>query len=143
MASTTQTGTATTTHTEPSGWSGWITFAGLMMIISGTMNATYGFIALVNDQWVVWGTENILLIDVTGWGWVHLILGVIVALAGIGVMTGNLAARIVGVTVAAGSMLVNFVALPVYPFWSLVLITVDVVIIWALIVHGRERKEAF
>lgn len=143
MATTTQSGTATSTSTAPSGWSGWITFAGLMMIISGTMNGLYGFIALVNDQWVVWGTETMLLVDVTGWGWIHLVLGVVVALAGIGVMTGNLAARIVGVVVAAGSMLVNFAALPVYPFWSLILITIDALVIWALIVHGRERKEAF
>lgn len=143
MASTTQSGTAPAGQDAPAGWSGWVTFAGLMMIISGTMNALYGFIALVNDRWVVWGNEGVLVLDITEWGWVHLILGVIVAASGIGVMTGNLVALIVGVVVAAASMLANFAAVPLYPVWSLILISIDVLVIWALVVHGRDRRAAF
>ena len=141
MVSTTERN-ETAQATTPSGWTGWIVFAGLMMVIAGTMNAIYGFIALIEDEWVVWGNEAVMVVDVTQWGWIHLILGVVVILAGLGALSGNTAARIVAVIVAGISLLVNFVALPIYPIWSLLVITVDVLVIWALIVHGRELKNA-
>ena len=125
-------------RTEPTGWVGWIMFAGIMMIIAGSLNAVYGLVALFNDNWVVWGNTGAVVLDITQWGWVHLILGVVVLLAGAGVMSGNILARTVGVFVAGISLIVNFLALPVYPVWSLVIITLDVLVIWALIAHGRE-----
>ena len=125
-------------RTEPTGWVGWIMFAGIMMIIAGSLNAVYGLVALFNDDWVVWGNTGAVVLDITQWGWVHLILGVVVLLAGAGVMSGNILARTVGVLVAGISLIVNFLALPVYPVWSLVIITLDVLVIWALIAHGRE-----
>lgn len=129
-----------TTHTEPTGWVGWITFAGLMMIINGVLNATYGVIALFNDSWVIWSNDAAMVVDITGWGWVHLILGIVVLIAGAGLMSGNLAARVVAVIAASVSLLVNFVALPIYPLWSIIVIALDVLVIWAVIVHGREAK---
>ena len=125
-------------RTEPTGWVGWIMFAGIMMIIAGSLNAVYGLVALFNDDWVVWGNTGAVVLDITQWGWVHLILGVVVLLAGAGVMSGNILARTVGVLVAGISLIVNFLALPVYPVWSLVISTLDVLVIWALIAHGRE-----
>ena len=81
-----------------------------------------------------------MIVDVTGWGWIHLITGIVVLLAGAGVMTGNMVARVVAVVVASVSLLVNFVATPIYPIWSLIVIAVDVLVIWAVVVHGREAK---
>ncbi|MGH9235680.1 MAG: DUF7144 family membrane protein, partial [Acidimicrobiales bacterium] len=75
------------------------------------------------------------------WGWVHIILGTIVLLAGIGVFSGRFLARMIGVIVAGVSMLVNFAFIPVYPFWALTVITIDVLVIWALMAHGREMRE--
>ncbi len=116
-------------------------FAGVMLVIGGALGAIYGLIAIVNDDWVVWGNRGAMYLDLTGWGWVHLIAGIIVLLAGFGVMTGNVLARTVGVIVAGLSMIVNFVALPIYPVWSIILITVDALVIYALVAHGRELRE--
>ena len=127
-------------RTEPTGWVGWIFFAGIMLIIGGTLNAIYGLVAVLNDDWAVWGNRGAVFLDLTQWGWVHLILGIVVLLAGIGVMSGNILARSIGVIVAGISMIANFLALPVYPVWSIILLTIDVLVIYALIAHGRELK---
>ena len=74
-------------------------------------------VALLNDQWVAWGARGVVYLDMTSWGWVHLILGGVVALPGVGVTTGNILARTIGVIVAALSLIVNFLVLPAYPIW--------------------------
>jgi hypothetical protein len=130
------------TAEEPSGWVGWIYFAGTMLVIGGSLNLMYGLIAVLNDEWVVWGARGAVYFDITTWGWLQLLVGTIVLLAGFGVMSGNVLARSVGVFVAGVSMVANFLSLPVYPIWALLLITVDVLVIFALIAHGRELKES-
>ena len=67
--------TAATYETERSGWTGWIAFAGVIMIISGGLNALYGLIGVVNDEWVVWTNRSSLYLDISQWGWVHLVVG--------------------------------------------------------------------
>lgn len=125
---------------ERTGWTGWIAFAGIMLMIGGALNMFWGFIALVNDEWVVWGARGAMYLDITTWGWVQILVGALVLLAGLGVMSGNLLARIVAVIVATLSLLVNFLILPLYPIWAITLITIDALVIWALIVHGKEMK---
>jgi hypothetical protein len=120
------------------GWIGWSMFAATMMIIGGGLNALYGLVAVVNDDWVVWTNRNAAYLDLTTWGWVHIVVGVLVVLAGFGVLSGNVLARTVGVILAGLSIVANFLFLPVYPLWSLVVITIDVLVIWALTAHGRE-----
>jgi uncharacterized membrane protein len=122
------------------GWTGWIRFAGVMMIIGGALNLFYGIIAAVNDEWVVFTNRANVYLDVSEWGWVHIVLGVVVLLSGIGVFSGNFLARTVGVIVASISLLVNFFFIPVYPLWALIVITIDVLVIWALTAHGREMR---
>jgi hypothetical protein len=129
-------------ETGRTGWTGWIAFAGVMMIIAGGLNALYGLIAAVNDEWVVWTNRASLYLDLSQWGWVHLIVGLVMLLAGIGVFSGNFLARTIGVIVAAVSLIANFLFLPAYPLWSLIVITIDVLVIWALTVHGREMRQA-
>ena len=73
------------------------------------------------------------------WGWVHLALGVVVVLAGFYVIAGALWARTIGIVLAGLSMVVNFLFIPVYPLWALTIIAVDMWVIWALVVHGREK----
>jgi hypothetical protein len=130
------------TYQERSGWTGWIAFAAVMMIIGGCLNAFYGLVAVVNDNWVGWNTatKSAVVVDLTAWGWVHIILGVVLLLAGIGVMSGNMLARIIGVIVAGVSLIANFFFIPVYPWWSLTVIVIDALVIWALTAHGREMK---
>ena len=125
---------------ERSGWTGWIAFAGVMMIIAGSLNVFYGIVAAVNDDWVVWTNRASVYLDIGDWGWVHIILGAIVLLAGFGVFSGNVLARTVGVIVASVSLLVNFLFIPAYPVWAITVIVVDVLVIWALTAHGREMR---
>lgn len=129
-------------YEEASGWVGWIAFASVMMIIGGSLNLMYGFIALVNDTWVGWNevTSRAVLIDLTSWGWAHIILGACLLLAGIGVLSGNILARTIGVIVAGLSMIANFFFIPVYPIWALTVIVIDVLVIWALTAHGRDMR---
>jgi uncharacterized membrane protein len=130
-------------HEEPvetTGWIGWGIFAATMMIIGGSLNAFYGLVAVVNDDWVVWTNRNAAYLDLTSWGWVHIIAGALVVLAGFGVLNGNVLARTVGVVLAGLSLIANFLFIPVYPLWSLTVIAIDVLVIWALTAHGRELR---
>ena len=123
------------------GWTGWISFAGVMMIIAGGLNALYGLVAVINDEWVVWTNRSSLYLDISQWGWVHLIVGIAVLLSGIGVFSGNVLARTVGVIAVAVSLIVNFAFIPAYPLWALVVVTIDVLVIWALTAHGSEMRQ--
>ena len=134
------TDTRMTQTEERTGWTGWIYFAGTMLLIGGTLSIIYGFVALFNDNWVVFGNTNAVFLDLTGWGWLHVIIGALVVLAGFGLFTGNILARTLGVVVAAVSMIANFLWLPVYPFWAIIIIVIDALVIWALIVHGGELR---
>jgi len=125
------------------GWTGWIVFAATMMMIGGSLNMLYGLIALINDTWVGWNatTSNAVVLDITQWGWVHLILGLALLLSGFGVLSGNILARTIGVLVAAGSLVGNFFFIPVHAIWALTVILIDMLVIWALTAHGREMRE--
>ncbi|MCZ7528563.1 MAG: hypothetical protein M5U14_20620 [Acidimicrobiia bacterium] len=153
MADSTTTGSQTTRAPQRSGppepypespwtgWMGWNVFAAVMLMIGGTLQALWGFIAVVNDEWVVWGNRANLYIDLSTWGWVHLGIGAVVFLAGLGVLTGNVLARAVGVALAAASLVANFLSLPAYPVWAITVMTVDVIVIWALTAHGHEMRD--
>jgi hypothetical protein len=82
-------------------------------------------------------------VDYNTWGWTHIIIGLVAVLAGVGLLAGNMAARIVGVGIAFLSALVNLAFISAYPVWSVILITLDVIVIYAIIVHGRELKSDY
>jgi len=126
-----------------SGWAvGWTSFAGVMMIIVGVMDIIQGIVALANDTFFVVGEEWVLQFDATTWGWIHLLLGIVLLLSGFGLFTGNVLARTVGVIVAALAIVANFAWLPYYPVWSIILIGISIAIIWALTAHGRDITQA-
>ena len=112
--------------------------AGILMVMSGFFHAIQGLVALVNDEFFVVGEEYIFKFDLTGWGWIHLIAGTIVALAGIALFQGAVWARTIAVILACVSILASFMWLPFYPLWSMVVIAFDVFVIWALTTHGRD-----
>ena len=128
--------------TGRTGWTGWIVFAGVMMIISGSLNALYGLVAVVNDEWVVWTNRASLYLDISQWGWVHLVIGLVVLLSGIGVFSGNVLARTVGVIAVTISLIANFFFIPAYPLWAIAVVVIDVLVIWALTAHGGEMRHA-
>ena len=124
---------------EPSGWAvGWTMFAAFMLILIGTFQVIAGLVGIVEDEVYVAGPEYIFQFDVTTWGWIHLIWGVIVLLAGFGLFSGAVWARTVGVIVATISAIVSFAWLPWYPIWGIAIIAVDIAVIWALTAHGRD-----
>lgn len=127
--------------TERTAWVGWIMFAGVMMILLGVFEAMEGLVALFNDEYyLVAGRDLVVSVDYTTWGWVHLLLGITVAAAGLGVMVGQMWARVLGIVLAASSAVVNAAFLSAYPVWSTIVITIDILVIYALTVHGRETK---
>ena len=117
---------------------GFTYFAAIMMMLSGGFEILQGLSAIIKKNLYVVNKDYIYKINVNGWGWIHLILGVIVLLAGIALLGGSLWARIVGIVLAALIALANFLWLPYYPVWAIVLIALNVVVIWALAAHGRE-----
>ena len=122
-------------------WVGWIAFAGVLMIILGALHAFQGLVAIFKDEYFLVSSSGLAVkLDFTAWGWIALIVGVVVIVAGLCVMAGQLWARIVGVVVASLSLIGNFAFLAAYPLWSLIMIALDIVIIMALTVHGSEIK---
>lgn len=113
-------------------------FAAVMMIMVGAFQALQGLVALFNDTLFVAGEQWLFKFDITTWGWIHLVVGAGVAVAGFFVLQGAVWARTVGVAVAVLSAVLNFIWLPYYPFWSLLIIALDVFVIWALVAHGRD-----
>lgn len=116
-----------------SGWAiGGTVFAGVMLLLIGLFHAVAGLVALVDDEFYVVTANYTFEFDVTAWGWIHLIGGIVVALAGIGVFSGSTWSRLTGIAVAVVSIIVNFFFLPYYPWWSLLMIALGVWVIWAL-----------
>jgi len=113
-------------------------FAGTLMVLIGILHAIQGVVALVNDTFFVVGAKWTFSFDVTTWGWIHLLVGIVVAFAGFFVFRGAVWARTVGVLLAVVSAVANFTWLPYYPVWALVVIALDVLVIWALTIHGRD-----
>ena len=125
------------------GWVGWIAFAAAMMIMIGFLHAIQGLVAIFNDEYYLVGKNGLTLeIDYTAWGWTHLVLGLLVAAAGFALFTGKMWARVVGIGLAMLSLLANFAFIAAYPFWSTIVIAIDVFVILALTVHGREMESA-
>jgi len=113
-------------------------FAGVMMIMLGVFQAIQGVVALFNDTFYVAGQKWVFQFDITTWGWIHLIVGALVAVAGFFLFQGAVWARAVGIGIAAISAVLNFMWLPYYPLWAILIIALDVFVIWALAVHGRD-----
>src|SRR4249920_3808320 len=126
---------------EVTGWAGWVGFAGIMLIMLGIFQAIEGFVAIFdNGYYLVRPNGLVVNVDYTAWGWLHLIIGLIAVAVGLGLMAGNMVARIVGVIVAVISATLNLLFIGAYPVWSTIIIAVDVIVIYAIVVHGRELK---
>ena len=125
---------------------GWVVglslFAGIMMIITGLVNAMEGVVALARNEVYVLTPRYLFAFDLTTWGWIQIVLGIIVLAAGIGVVTGQLWGRVVAITIAALTMLANFAFIPYYPIWSMLIIALNVFVIWALCLYNRATADA-
>lgn len=112
--------------------------AGILMVMVGLFHVIQGMVALANDEFFVFGEEYIFKFDMTTWGWIHVIAGALVALAGVALFQAAVWARTIAVILACVSMIASFLWLPYYPLWSMVVIVFDAFVIWALTAHGRD-----
>jgi hypothetical protein len=129
-------------NTNPWG-PGFVAFAGTVMILVGIFQAFEGLTAVINGSFFFVVPNYVYHIDVRTWGWIHLIVGIVVAIAGFSVFSGRLWARVIGIILAMLSALVNFFYIPYYPFWSILIIALDIGVIWALAVFGRREAERY
>jgi hypothetical protein len=116
-----------------SGWAaGGVIFAGSMMLLIGFFQVIAGLVAIIDDEFFVVRPNYTFELDVSGWGWIHLGIGILLVLLALGVLTGRAFARGVAVGLLGLSALANFFFIPYYPVWSIVVIAIDVFVIWAL-----------
>ncbi len=127
--------------TQPSGAAVGITFtAALILIFAGTFGIIEGIVGLVNNEFYVATQKWVFQLDTTTWGWIHIIVGLIALGAGFGLFAGQVWARTVAVIAACLSMIANFIWMPYYPWWALLIITFDAFVIWAVTAHGRDIR---
>ena len=129
------------TTPEITGWVGWISFASVMMVLVGSFQVINGLVALFDSgYYVVTESQLVVNVDYTAWGWAHLLLGALAVGAGFALMAGRMWARVVAIALALVSAVVNMAFIAAYPIWSLTVIAVDVLVIYAVTAHGSEVK---
>jgi len=115
-------------------WQGWAAMAGILMVIVGGFKAFTGFIGLFNDEWIVRGFNAYFFIDLTALAWWYLLIGLILVLAGLAAMQMKAWGRWVGVIAVGLAMISELMWLPVYPIWSILLITLYFFMIIGLVI---------
>src|SRR4029450_10985904 len=122
-----------------SGWAGGFSaFAGAVLILIGIFEFFQGLAAVVNDDFFVITSRYAYDLDTTGWGWIHMIIGLVLFAAGLGIFSGATWARAVGITVAVITAVANFFYIPYYPVWSVLIIALCIIVIWALASHRAD-----
>jgi hypothetical protein len=119
-----------------------IALAAILLMVGGIFQAIQALVALFNDTFYVVGPKYIFQFDLTTWGWVHLILGVLLAVVGVFLLMGAGWARWTAVILAGLSAVANFAWLPHYPLWSVLVIALDIMVIWALTARGGDYQRA-
>jgi hypothetical protein len=128
-------------HRDSTAWSGWVVFGGVILMTLGAFQVIEGLVALFKDSYYLVRPGGLVVnVDYTAWGWTHLLIGAVAIVTGLGLLVGNLAARIVGVGIAVLSAIVNLAFISAYPVWSTIIIALDVIVIFAIIVHGGQLK---
>jgi hypothetical protein len=128
-------------NNTPSGWVGWAYFAGFMMMVLGGLQIINGLTGIFRDQYYLVTENHLVVFDYRAWGWVNLILGIIVLVAGYELFRGALWARVVAVALAAVSILANMAFMDAYPLWSIMIIVLDILVVYAILVHGGELRD--
>ena len=128
-------------NNNPSGWVGWVFFASFMMILLGVLQGIQGLAGIFHSNYYVVTENHLLFFNYKAWGWIDLILGIIVLIAGFELLRGAVWARILAVFLAILSFAANMSFINAYPLWSIIMMVVDVLVIFALTVHGGEVRE--
>ena len=129
---------------EPTGWIAWILFGGLMLVLLGGAHLTVGSLALVRPAALEGSRSDLLLgVGLTTLGWVHIVLGVVLMVAGAGLMLGQVWGRVLAIVLAVVALLINFAYVSVYPIWSVVAIGLCTIVLYATVAHGSELTRAY
>ena len=131
----------TTREPTVSGWAvGGITFAGTMLILIGMFQVIDGIAAIANDEFFLVGQNYTFNLDTSAWGWIHLLLGIGLIIAGWSIFAGRTWAAVVALTLAMLSAVANFFFIPYYPFWAILIIALNCWVIWSLTRPGVVRS---
>lgn len=125
----------------PTGWVGWGYFAAFMMMLLGIFEGIAGLAGIFKDNYYVVTQNHLLVFNYKTYGWISLILGIIIFMAGLELLRGAMWARVLAVFLASLSLIANMSYMNVYPLWSILMIVVNILIIYALTVHGGELRE--
>ena len=120
---------------------GAVAFAAVLLVVVGLFHAIQGIVAIASDDFYTRTDEYIFQFSLSAWGWTHLVLGALVLAGGAGLFFGYTWARIVAVLAASASLVGSFAWLPHHPVWGLSLMALDVFVIWAVLLHGRDFAE--
>jgi hypothetical protein len=123
----------------PQGDTGWLLFAGIMIAAVGILNVMYGIAAIGNSSFFV-GDARFILSDLNTWGWVMLVLGALQVAAALSIWAGGTYGRWFGIAVATFNSIGALLSIPAYPFWSLAIFAIDVLVIFGLTVYGGNRR---
>jgi hypothetical protein len=122
-------------------YSGWVTFAGVMLFIAGVLNAIYGVAAIGDSKFFV-QDQKYIISNLNTWGWVTLLLGVLQLIAAFSLWAGGLYGRAVAILAASLSAMAALLSIPAYPFWSLAIFAIDIIVIYQVAMYGGAGYEA-
>jgi hypothetical protein len=123
-------------------WTGWVVFASIMLCVVGAVNGVQGFVALFNDEYfLVRAGDHLLVTDYTGWGIVMVAWAILQIAAGFGLNSGKGWARVLAIIAACVSILMQTLFLSAYPIWSIVIIALDIIVVYALTARWAEARE--
>lgn len=125
---------------KSTGWVGWIFFASALMMLAGGLNILAGLTGIFNGNFYASVGGELVIFNYVTWGWIHLLLGIVVLAAGVALLAGKTWARLVAVLLAIVSLLAHVAFLPVYPWWSTIIIVIDALILYAVTMHGDEVR---
>jgi hypothetical protein len=117
-------------------WRGVAVFAGLLMVLVGSFNILQGLVAIFQDDFYVVANDQLLVFDVTAWGWITLLFGILLVAVGVGVFRRQTWSQVTAITLAMINALTQLAFLPAYPIWSVVIIAMDILVIYALVAHA-------
>jgi len=132
----------TTTSNDVTGWVGWIYFASMLMLVVGGLQVISGFVGLFHKDFYVHTAQGwVLFNNYTTWGWIDIVVGILVISAAMSLLSGRLWARIFSSIIIVFNMLANLAFLPAYPWWSIIGLTLNALVLWAITMHGSELYE--
>ncbi len=129
-----------TNGTKGGAWAGWVVFAGALLLMIGVFNVIEGLVAIFYDKRVLVTAERLIAVDLTGWGWTLLIFGLVMVVTGIGLLAAQTWARITAIVLVSLHAVVQVAWLGAYPIWSVLMVALDTVLLYALTVRWAQAR---